>query len=427
MELFSLQTKHLASFLLYLSISSLLLSSLSFATIPSGTIERTTKQQILASIPPHSAENTQPFLTSPSGKYTAYLGRRETAPAAGGFGNDFCYIQVQDSSSEESMWESECAPVSTANACSLVFTDQGLEVFDGSESVWDGDGEGESFPVRLDLVDDGDMRVIDKEGELFWRASDDPRENQGCGLPGSPGLAPESPPFSQPIGTNNNPPFGQQQQQPPPPAGAPQEEEEQPQPVEAPPQEEEQQQPEEPPVGAPQEEEQTQPVEASPQKEEQQPEEQPVGAPQKEEQTQPVEAPPQNEEQQPEQPPVGAPQEEEQTQPVEAPPQNEEQQPAGAPQQTEEPPAGAPQPNGVFGMRQQKQPAVGASQPNGVFGQQQQQQEGLGGSNQPLDSSSDVQPLVDYARYDSGTSREVESWVGMGLGLVSLVVYGIFF
>ncbi|KAG1360955.1 activating signal cointegrator 1 complex subunit 2 [Cocos nucifera] len=358
MELFSLQTKHLASFFLYLSISSLFLSSLSFATIPSGAIERTTKQQILASIPPHSTENTQPFLTSPSGKYTAYLLRRETAPAAGGFGNDFCYIQVQDSSSEESMWESECAPVSTANACSLVFTDGGLEVFDGSESVWDGDGEGESFPVRLDLVDDGDMRVIDKEGELFWRASDDPRANQGCGLPGSPGLAPESPPFSQPIGTNDNLPFGQQQQQPKPngvvgqqqqPAGAPQEEDKSPQPVEAPPQNEEQQ-PEEPPVGAPQEEEKPpQPVEPPPQNEEQKPEEPPVGAPQEEEQSQPVEPPPQNEEQRPEEPPVGAPREEEKTQPVKAPPQNEEQQPEGAPQQQ---PAGAPQPNGMFGMQQ---------------------------------------------------------------------------
>ncbi|XP_008788740.2 RNA polymerase II degradation factor 1-like [Phoenix dactylifera] len=333
MELFSLQTKHFTFFLLYASISSLL-CSLSFATIPSGTIERTTKRQILASIPPHSAENTHPFLTSPSGKYTAYLLRRETAPAAGGFGNDFCYIQVQDASSEESMWESECAPVSTAKACSLVFFDEGLEVFDGSESVWDEDGKGESFPERLDLVDDGDMRVIDNEGELFWRASDDPLANQGCGLPGSPGLAPESPPFSQPIGTNNNPPFGQQQQQQPPKTNG-----------------------------------------------------------------------------------VVGQQQQQQQQPVEAPPQNEEQQPGGVP------PVGAPQPNAVFAMQQQ-QPPVGASQPNGVF--EQQQPQGFGGLNQPLGSSSDVHPLVDYNRYDSGSSREVESWV-MGLGLVSSLVYGTFF
>ncbi|XP_010941443.1 uncharacterized protein [Elaeis guineensis] len=329
MDLFSLRTKrHATSFLLYLSISSLLLSPTSSATIPSGTIQRTTKQQILASIPPNYADNTQPFLTSPSGKYAAYLLRRETAPAAGGFGNDFCYIQVQDTSSKESMWESECAPVSTANACSLVFTDQGLEVFDGSESVWNGEGAGESFPERVDLVDDGDMRVIDNKGELFWRASDDPRANQGCGLPGSAGLAPDSPPFSKPIGTNGKLPFGQQQPQP-----------------------------------------------------------QAVGAP----------------------PPEEA---------VGAPPPNEEEG---------QQPVGAPQPNGVFGQ-QQEEPPVGAPQANGAFGGQQQgSPEGLNGSNQPSDSGSDVQPLVDYNRYDSGSPRGLESWVGMCLGLASLLVYGIIF
>lgn len=352
MEFFSLQTKHLTSILLYLSISSLLLSTPSLATIPSGTIQRITKQQILVSIPPNSIEDTQPFLTSsPSGKYTAYLLRRETAPAAGGFGNDFCYVQVQDASSKESMWESECAPVSTANACSLVFTDQGLELFDGSESVWNGVGKGESFPSRLDLVDDGDMRVIDKKGELFWRASDEPHANQGCGLPGSPGLAPESPPFSEPIGNNGNLPFGQQQ-----PNGVV--------------------------VGQQQ---------------------------QQSEQSRPVGPPPPEE-------PVGAP----------PPPQNEEEQPVGAPQANE-----------VFGQ-QQEEPPVGAPQANGVFGQQQQQQMGvqgpsggLNGLNQPSDSGSgsgsDVRPLVDYNRYDSGSPRIVEGWVGMCLGLVCLLVYGIIF
>ncbi|XP_008808646.2 collagen alpha-1(I) chain-like [Phoenix dactylifera] len=380
MELFSLRTKHVTSFLLYLSISSLLLSIPSLATVPSGTMQRTTKQQILATIPPNSAENNQPFLTSPSGTYTAYLLRRETAPAAGGFGNDFCYIQVQETASKKSMWESECAPVSTANACSLVFDDEGLEVFDGSESVWNGDGKGESFPARLDLVDDGDMRVIDKEGELFWRASDDPRANQGCGLAGSPGLAPESPPFSKPIGTNGNLPFGQQQQQP---EGAPQPQEEQSQPVGVPPQAEA--------------------VEAPPQQEEEQ-EQQPVGAPQ----------------------PNGVIGQQQQEPPVEAP------QPNGViGQQQQEPPVEAPQPNGVIGQQQQE-PPVGAPQPNGVLGQQQQTgvqgpAEGLNGLNQPSDSSSDVQPLVDYNRYDSGSPRGVESWVGMCLGLVSLLVYGIIF
>ncbi|KAG1354092.1 hypothetical protein COCNU_07G002040 [Cocos nucifera] len=205
----------LASLILSLVLSSLLLSLPAQATTPSGTIRRTTKQQILASIPPGTQENTVPFLTSPSGKYTAYLLRRETAPDAGGFGNDFCYIQVQDTSAERSMWESECAPVSTANTCAVVFSDNGLEVFDGSNSVWateDAQSADENFLETLELVDEGDMWIRDKQGELAWKASDDPRANQGCGLPGSPGLAPALPPFAVPIGGDDNLPFGQRSQ-----------------------------------------------------------------------------------------------------------------------------------------------------------------------------------------------------------------------
>ncbi|URD77368.1 Translocase of chloroplast [Musa troglodytarum] len=118
------------------SLLLLLLSPPARATIVPGSIERTTKQQILASIPPHAAEAAVPFLTSPSGKYTASLVRRQTAPGAGGLGNDFCYIQVQDTGAERSMWESECGPVSSANTCAAVFTAYGLQVFDGSNPVW---------------------------------------------------------------------------------------------------------------------------------------------------------------------------------------------------------------------------------------------------------------------------------------------------
>ncbi|XP_010934384.2 uncharacterized protein [Elaeis guineensis] len=207
----------LASLILSLSFSSLLLlSPPAQATTPSGTIQRTTKQQILASIPPGTQENTVPFITSPSGKYTAYLLRRETAPGAGGFGSDFCYIQVQEKSTEQSMWESECAPVSTANTCAVVFDDNGLEVFDGSNSAWateDAVSADENFLETLELVDEGDMWIRDKTGELAWKASHEPRANQGCGLPGSPGLAPAMPPFAVPIGGDDNLPFGRGQQQ----------------------------------------------------------------------------------------------------------------------------------------------------------------------------------------------------------------------
>ncbi|RRT71790.1 hypothetical protein B296_00035148 [Ensete ventricosum] len=210
----------MASLFLFLCISSIILCSPSQADdamavhTPLGTIQRETKQQILATVPPNPSGNTEPFLTSPSGKYVGYLLRRETAPGAGGLGNDFCYIQIQEAASGASVWESECEPVSSANACSLVFCDAGLAVFDGSNPVWDtGASDHNNFPATLELVDHGDMRVIDKDGELVWKASDDARVNQHCGLPGSPGLPSGAPPFVGPIGGDDNPPFGQQPQQ----------------------------------------------------------------------------------------------------------------------------------------------------------------------------------------------------------------------
>ncbi|KAL5225206.1 hypothetical protein ABZP36_011845 [Zizania latifolia] len=209
-----------------ISILVLLSSSLAAAvTGPPGTIERITKQQILASIPPAGHGNggatIHPpvlYLTSPSGKYAAYFMRSHTVPGAGGLGADFCYVEVVDTSAHESaatggsVWESECRPVSTVNTCTLLFSYHGLEVFDGSEEVWHGETntDGTNFLQRLELVDDGDMRIRDKDGELAWRASDEPRHAQRCGAPGSPGLATALPPFAEPIGAHSsNLPFGQ--------------------------------------------------------------------------------------------------------------------------------------------------------------------------------------------------------------------------
>ncbi|XP_019055017.1 PREDICTED: uncharacterized protein LOC104607594 [Nelumbo nucifera] len=182
------------------------------AVAPSGTIERAARQQLLASIPPvHEATPTssgssQLFLTSPSGKYSAFLLRRETSFGAGGFGNDFCYIQVQDESGQ-SVWESECASVSNVNSCTLVFSDAGLEIFDGSRSSWDTNADGEQLET-LEMLDKGDMQIRDKDGNLIWKASDNPISNQNCGSIGAPGLAPALPPFAKPI-SNGNLPFGQ--------------------------------------------------------------------------------------------------------------------------------------------------------------------------------------------------------------------------
>ncbi|CAN6307305.1 unnamed protein product [Urochloa humidicola] len=193
-----------------------LLPSNAAATAPSGTIERVTKQQILASIPPHWDENPVLFLTSPSGKYAAYFLRSQTTPGAGGLGADFCYVEVLDTTAPgaegRSVWESECLAVSTVNTCALVFSWNGLEVFDGSTSVWhthEAESDDKNFLKTLQLVDQGDMRILDKGGELAWKASDEPRAAQHCGMPGSPGLASALPPFAEPIGHGSSDlPFG---------------------------------------------------------------------------------------------------------------------------------------------------------------------------------------------------------------------------
>ncbi|SPT16502.1 unnamed protein product [Triticum aestivum] len=198
-----------------IAVLLLLSCSLTAATAPAGTIERVSKQQILASIPPGGhASPPVLFLTSPSGKYAAYFVRTHTAPGAGGLGADFCYVEVMaggegeggGSATHASAWESECRPVSTVNTCTLLFSWHGLEVFDGAEEVWHGETntDGTNFLQTLELVDDGDMRVRDKDGELAWRASDEPRHAQHCGAPGSPGLAAALPPFAEPIGAHSS-------------------------------------------------------------------------------------------------------------------------------------------------------------------------------------------------------------------------------
>ncbi|KAE8783482.1 hypothetical protein D1007_42998 [Hordeum vulgare] len=211
-----------------IAVLLLLSCSLAAATVPAGTIERVSKQQILASIPPggHAGPPVL-FLTSPSGKYAAYFVRTHTVPGAGGLGADFCYVEVMAGGGKAaeggegggaaggaSAWESECRPVSTVNTCTLLFSWHGLEVFDGSEEVWHGETntDGTNFLQTLELVDDGDMRVRDKDGELAWRASDEPRHAQHCGAPGSPGLAAALPTFAEPIGAHSSSlPFGQVQ------------------------------------------------------------------------------------------------------------------------------------------------------------------------------------------------------------------------
>ncbi|KAL5728691.1 hypothetical protein ACHQM5_001744 [Ranunculus cassubicifolius] len=190
----------------------LLLSTYVQALAPAGTIERATKQQILGSIPPsHETTPTassQLFLTSPSEKYAVFFLRRESNYGAGGFGSDFCYVQVQDSG--ESVWESECTAVSNINTCSLVFTDAGLEIFDGSRSAWNTNVEDDDAHLEsLVLLDSGDMHIRNKDGDLKWKASDNPIANQNCGSIGAPQMSSALPPFASPIHQGRGP-FGQQ-------------------------------------------------------------------------------------------------------------------------------------------------------------------------------------------------------------------------
>ncbi|GMY28252.1 Glutamyl-tRNA(Gln) amidotransferase subunit A protein [Fagus crenata] len=210
MKTFNFKT-HKASILfsLLIFLSSSLFPSQSLT--PAATIDRTTKQLVLASLPashettPTSSSSSQLFLTSPSGEYAAYLLRRETSSGAG---SDFCYIQVQEGS--VSIWVSKCTSISNVNTCSLVFSDAGLEIFDGSQSSWNIKANGNHLK-SLNLVDSGDMHIRDKDGKLVWKASDNPTINQNCGsqLGSHELLAPALPsPFATPI-SNKTPSSGQ--------------------------------------------------------------------------------------------------------------------------------------------------------------------------------------------------------------------------
>ncbi|OVA19855.1 Amidase [Macleaya cordata] len=89
------------------------------------------------------------------------------------------------------------------------FSKPRLEIFDGSNSAWDNDVDGDDLET-LELMDSGDMQIRDKDGELVWKASDNPIINQNCGSIGAPEMSPALPPFASPIhGDDDQGPFGQ--------------------------------------------------------------------------------------------------------------------------------------------------------------------------------------------------------------------------
>ncbi|CAL5063149.1 unnamed protein product [Urochloa decumbens] len=169
----------------------LLLARLSSSIAVSSSnsyISRSAEQQVIATIAPAivpdvDGQSTQPFLTSPSGSYAAYL--RRTVDAAGGLGRDACYVQVQQAgggnAGGSSLWESDCTPLGGADACDLAFSPAGLELFAGGHSLWDTGVDGD--PGTLSLDDGGDMKIVSKDGVTVWTASGEPWTGQECGSP----------------------------------------------------------------------------------------------------------------------------------------------------------------------------------------------------------------------------------------------------
>ncbi|CAL5087140.1 unnamed protein product [Urochloa decumbens] len=161
--------------------------SSSIAVSSSGSyISRSAEQQVIATVAPAivpdiDGQSAQPFLTSPSGSYAAYL--RRAVDAAAGLGGDACYVQVQQAGGGDggSLWESDCTPVGGADACDLAFSPVGLELFAGGHSLWDTGVDGD--PGTLSLDDGGDMKIVSKEGVTVWTASGEPWTGQECGSP----------------------------------------------------------------------------------------------------------------------------------------------------------------------------------------------------------------------------------------------------
>ncbi|KAL9663240.1 hypothetical protein QQ045_028079 [Rhodiola kirilowii] len=147
-----------------------------------STIQRIRRQQVLASLPPtHEPMPTygssQAFLTSPSGKYSALLVRREAAVGASAY--DLCYVQVVKDEKELVIWESDCAMVSDLDSCSLASTDVGLEMMDEWRSVWEIEAFGGEFG-SLDLDDEGDLSIRDEGGEIVWMNSEILHDAKDC-------------------------------------------------------------------------------------------------------------------------------------------------------------------------------------------------------------------------------------------------------
>lgn len=168
----------------YLAILLLLARISSSIAISSNYITRSAEQQVIATVAPAivpdiDGQSAQPFLTSSSGSYAAYL--RRAVDGGGGLGGDACYVQIQQAGASGSVWESDCTLVGGADACDLAFSPVGLELFAGGHSLWDTGVDAD--PGTLSLDDGGDMKIVSKEGVTVWTASGEPWTGQQCGAP----------------------------------------------------------------------------------------------------------------------------------------------------------------------------------------------------------------------------------------------------
>ncbi|GLJ20966.1 hypothetical protein SUGI_0383070 [Cryptomeria japonica] len=140
---------------------------------------------------------TQPFLTSQSGTFTAMLVRKQTNPGLGGLGLEYCYVDVINTAAQQSIWESPCQAVTTTSPCILLLTDDGLQINDGNNEVWN---NGADNYQSLVLLESGELRMVDNNGQSAWSGNDDPLVNQNCGTALSPGSLPFiQPAFSSPL------------------------------------------------------------------------------------------------------------------------------------------------------------------------------------------------------------------------------------
>eukprot|EP01018_Ginkgo_biloba_P018789 Gb_33278 [translate_table: standard] len=177
-----------------------------------GIIQRIQKQQVLANLQttanslssPISGQlaTQQAFISSPSGTFSAILIRKRTNPGSGGLGTDYCHIAVVNTAAQQSVWESPCKPITTLNPCTLLLSDEGLQILDGNRDAWNTDTDDYQALV---LLENGDLQLVDQSNQDVWQASDDPLVNQICGSVAAPGSAPFNPPFSSPLSSNLGP------------------------------------------------------------------------------------------------------------------------------------------------------------------------------------------------------------------------------